>query len=85
MQTAKMQPFVLAKGLGFYRALLGFYVGLADSGLSAYEGLCVCVCVNHLCAKVSFFCLSINQGSLHLQGAEAPIQTPLLTKLVCMW
>ena len=45
----------------------------------------VCVCVNYPCAKVSFFCLSINQGSLHLQGAEAPIQTPLLTKLVCMW
>ena len=40
------------------------------------HNVCVCVRVNHLSAKVSL---------VILQGAEAPIQTPLLTKLVCMW
>ena len=56
-------------------------------------GLCVCVCTvpGHerrgslptTCGYNSTW--SFQAREVFMQGAEAPIQTPLLTKLVCMW
>ena len=41
------------------------------------------VCVQPCDPRENYFLFLLSFA--YMQGAEAPIQTPLLTKLVCMW